>query len=278
VASTLNPTPNQRIDAARRVDVIVPAYNEAPVLAANLAEITTCLTRKLGTNWRLIVVNDGSQDATADIADCWASTHPHCSVIHHARNQGLGAALRSGFAQAQGDAIVTLDADLSYEPTIVPQLVQALFAREADIVVASPYGQGGRCSGVPPLRLALSVGANRLLAYGTNFALSAPTSMVRAYSARAVRELQFTASGLDANLEIIADAMQRGFRLAEIPAHLNWRGDPRARARRTSLRALWRHAIKVIGWSAKLRSARRKCTTAAEPARAISASRMSRTH
>lgn len=278
MASTPNTTSIQRIDAARRIDVIVPAYNEAPVLAANLAEITTYLTRRFGTNWHLIVVNDGSQDATADIADRWASTHPHCSVIHHACNQGLGAALRSGFAQAQGDAVVTLDADLSYEPAIVPQLVQALFAHEADIVVASPYGQGGRCSGVPPLRLALSLGANRLLAYGTNFVLSAPTSMVRAYSARAARELQFAANGLDANLEIIVDAMQRGFRLGEIPAHLNWRGDPRARARRTSLRALWRHAIKVIGWSAKLRSARRNSTATPEPARTIPASRMSQTH
>ncbi len=240
---------------ARPIDLLLPAFDEEEMLAAHLAELRQRLDRDAARRWRILVIDDGSRDATAAIVAELARRDPALQLLRHDRNRGLGAALRTGFAAATGEALVTLDADLSYGPEVAIALADRLLATGADLVVASPYAPGGAVSGVPPLRLVLSRLANRLLASSLDGRLTTSTSLARAYSRRAVERLRFRSDGMDANLEIVAGALAQGLVLAEIPAELAWRGDAAVRSRRSSWRQLARQAGRVVLWSVRLRRA-----------------------
>lgn len=117
--------------------VLVPTYNNAGTLR-------DVLTRILAMDWPLLVVNDGSTDETAGIlASLTQAWGPRLLVIHHARNQGKGAALKSGFREALRRGFryaLTLDADGQHFPEDIPLLVEA--SGEKTLVVGSRPVQG----------------------------------------------------------------------------------------------------------------------------------------
>ena len=117
--------------------VLVPTYNNAGTLR-------DVLLRILAMDWPLLVVNDGSTDETAGILASLTQTWgPRLLVIHHARNQGKGAALKSGFREALRRGYlyaVTIDADGQHFPEDIPLLVDA--AGERTLVVGSRPVQG----------------------------------------------------------------------------------------------------------------------------------------
>jgi len=130
-----------RIDPYYRpisISIVVPTYNEAqtlPVLARRLGSALA------GSDWELIVVDDGSPDGTADIAAALAPDLP-VRVVRRAGKLGLASAVVDGFRAARGDVLVVMDADLSHPPELVPALVQEV-ASGADLVVGSRYVAGG---------------------------------------------------------------------------------------------------------------------------------------
>jgi glycosyltransferase involved in cell wall biosynthesis len=138
-------------------------------------------------------------------------------------NLGLGQALRTGFAEAAGDYVVVLDADLSYDTGHIDRLLDTLIATQAQVAVASPYMKGGKVTGVPAYRALLSRWANRFLAF---FAPQADvrtlTSMVRAYDCEFLRRLDLRALGVDINTEILYKALMLRGRIIEVPSHLDW--------------------------------------------------------
>ena len=115
-----------------KLSCVIPAYNEA----ASLPHLWTALQPILQKfpAWELIVVSDGSTDATVSIVRDWAKTDSRISVIDLRRNQGKSAALMAGFAAATGDVVVTLDADLQDDPQEVPKLVSAIDEQSVDMV------------------------------------------------------------------------------------------------------------------------------------------------
>lgn len=120
------------------ISVVVPTYNEAatvPQLAARLAAALP------GRQWELVVVDDGSPDGTADIAERLAPRLP-LRVVRRLRKLGLASAVIDGFRAARGDLLVVMDADLSHPPEVVPVLVDAVVAG-ADLAVGSRYVAGG---------------------------------------------------------------------------------------------------------------------------------------
>jgi len=117
--------------------VIVPAYNEAATVEVALRRI-----RDVPLRLEIIVVNDASTDGTRDILDALAAKGLVDRVIHHEKNRGKGAAIRTGIAVAAGDAVVVQDADLEYDPADLPALLQPIRARQADAVYGSRF-QGG---------------------------------------------------------------------------------------------------------------------------------------
>jgi glycosyltransferase involved in cell wall biosynthesis len=97
------------------LSVFFPAYNDAGTIAS-LVVRTVQVASRLTPDFEVIVVNDGSQDATGVIADELARTYPQVRVIHHPRNRGYGGALRSGFAAATRALVAYTDGDAQYDP------------------------------------------------------------------------------------------------------------------------------------------------------------------
>lgn len=217
------------------VSVIVPAYNEELVRAANLGRIHRHLSgQQERYRFELIVVDDGSCDRTGAIADAFAADHADVRVLHHRINGNLGQALRTGFQASRGDYVVTLDCDLTYDPAYIDRLLDALEDDDAQIALASAYLDGGEVSGVPRLRLALSRSANRYLSHAVHGQLATLTCMVRAYDGELVRGLPLRCSGSEINTEILYKARLGGARVVEIPAHLDWASATRAAPGRVS--------------------------------------------
>lgn len=97
-----------------RLSVVLPAYNEVDNLLA-VAHRALAVLPELVSEFQIVVVDDGSRDGTAALADRLALEHPMISVVHHDRNRGYGAALTSGFDAATGDYIMFMDADQQFD-------------------------------------------------------------------------------------------------------------------------------------------------------------------
>jgi glycosyltransferase involved in cell wall biosynthesis len=115
----------QQARAKPGLTVFFPAYNDSGTIASLV--ITALQTaRDLTSDFEIIIVNDGSADATAQIADELARTYPEVRVVHHPRNRGYGGALRSGFEAATRYLVFYTDGDAQYDPKEMAVLWAAL--------------------------------------------------------------------------------------------------------------------------------------------------------
>jgi glycosyltransferase involved in cell wall biosynthesis len=205
------------------VSVVVPAYNEALVITDSLHALYDHLCALSGKGrFELIVVDDGSTDQTAEIAERFACTRHEVRVVRQPVNTRVGVALRSGIRETTGECVVVVDCDLSYSPEHIGRLVDALRRNHASISIASPYMKGGRDSGVPWARKAMSKSANRLLAASSQYDISTVTGLVRAYDGEFIRSLDLRSTGPEINTEILYKAQILNVRVVEVPAHLDW--------------------------------------------------------
>jgi glycosyltransferase involved in cell wall biosynthesis len=111
-----------------------PAHNEAANLRGLVGEALEFLPA-LAETYEIIIVNDGSRDETAGIADELAAAHPEVRAVHHSTNLGYGAALRSGFAAARHDHLAFTDGDRQFKVADLGPLIDRLGAGDADAVV-----------------------------------------------------------------------------------------------------------------------------------------------
>ena len=121
--------------------VIVPCYNEEPVLRETHKRLTAVLSAMDG-DYEIVYVNDGSRDHTPDILNDLAAHDPCVRAVHFARNAGHQMAVTAGLDYATGDAIVIIDADLQDPPEIIPEMA-AKWRAGAQVV----YGQRNRRAG-----------------------------------------------------------------------------------------------------------------------------------
>jgi glycosyltransferase involved in cell wall biosynthesis len=114
------------------LSVFFPAYNDGGTIASLVIRAVQVAGR-LTPDFEVIVVNDGSSDATREIADELARTYPQVRAVHHPRNRGYGGALRTGFAAATKDLIAYTDGDAQYDPAEIEVLWNRL-TPDADMV------------------------------------------------------------------------------------------------------------------------------------------------
>ena len=199
-----------------RVLVIVPTYNEAE----NIEHILDRLRVSVPTAHAL-VVDDGSPDGTAEIAEKLAAEDPRMHVLRRSAKAGLGPAYVAGFrwARARGyDVVVEMDADGSHAPEQLPDLLAALDG--ADLVLGSRYVTGGSVEDWPVHRLILSRLGNRYTRWALRLPLSDATGGYRAARAGLIDALPFddvASQGYCFQVDWAWRAVRSGARVAEVP-------------------------------------------------------------
>jgi glycosyltransferase involved in cell wall biosynthesis len=116
------------------LSVVIPVYNERNTIREILRRVQTVAVPK-----QIIVVDDCSTDGTRDVLQGLAVEQPELIIVYHDKNQGKGAALRTGFRHAAGQLVIVQDADLEYDPAQYPQLIQPLVEGKADVVYGSRF-------------------------------------------------------------------------------------------------------------------------------------------
>lgn len=122
---------------ATRLSIVIPCFNEEKTLPKCIEKVLKIVDESLSVE--IIIVDDCSSDQSLSIAGELASNHPGIQVLHHDKNQGKGAALRTGFKQATGDFVAVQDADLEYDPMDLKRLLIPLVDGDADVVFGSRF-------------------------------------------------------------------------------------------------------------------------------------------
>jgi glycosyltransferase involved in cell wall biosynthesis len=192
------------------LSVIVPVYNERATVAEVIRRV-----RAVDVPLRVdvVVVDDASTDGTDKVlATIEDST---VRVVTHERNQGKGAAVRTGLAHAHGDLVVVQDADLEYDPEDWPRLLDPVLRGKAFVVY------GSRFTGERKNMLPLHWVGNRFLSLVTNLlyrsTLSDMETCYKLFDRRVLEGITIVSDRFDFEPEITAKVLRRGFRIYEVP-------------------------------------------------------------
>jgi len=117
-----------------QISVVIPVYNEVSTIREIVAR-----AQAVGLEKEIIIVDDGSTDGTREQLQEIILSQENIRVLYHDRNQGKGAALRTGFAGATGDIVIIQDADLEYDPREYPVLLEPILDGRADVVYGSRF-------------------------------------------------------------------------------------------------------------------------------------------
>ncbi len=207
-----------------KISIVIPAFNEADSIQSTLSELESYMNNYMGNSgWEIVVVNDGSTDNTIEALNNIQQAKEWLRVVDLVHHYGRGSALRTGLEKASGEILVSLDADLSYEPYHIERLVNKIENENADIVLASAYGKGGTAKNIPLKRLWISKLGNKILSYMFGGNISVLTCLVRAYKREFIERLDLHANDKGIHLEILYKARMVGGNILEIPADLCWR-------------------------------------------------------
>lgn len=166
--SALPPASAPPARPVERIHLVLPAYNEASGLGELLSLAVKALD-ETGLPFEIVVVDDGSADETAAIAERAGADDPRVRLVRHPRNRGLGPAILTGLSDAvdrhpgEGTLAVCMDADLTHSPSYVPAMIDAANGG-ADLVIASRFQPGSVVVGVSAFRRLLSWGARKVFA------------------------------------------------------------------------------------------------------------------
>jgi len=209
------------------LSIVIPCYNEVDNIHRLKEELSPVVEDLASYLWvEVIFVDDGSQDGTWDaLIEAFGEARIDSLSFRfekHVTNQGLGAAVRTGFRHCTGSVIVTTDSDGTYRFDTIPALLSCL-TPDMDIVTASPYHPKGGVEGVPAYRLLLSRGSSFLYRVLVNPRMSTYTCLYRAYRRSVIQNLVLSSTDYLINTEILVKALLLGYRAAEHPAVLHVR-------------------------------------------------------
>ncbi len=200
--------------------VVIPTYDEADNVEAMLAAVGDVFDAS-GIDGHVLIVDDGSPDRTADLAEAVGRCDPRVRVLRRTRKEGIGPAYRAGFAvalAAGADLVVEMDCDFSHDPQTLPDLIAA--TENADLVLGSRYVPGGAVTRWGAVRRAISRGgcwyARAVLRVPVRD-LTGGFKCFRRTVLEAIPLDQVTAAGYGFQVEMTYRAILLGFRVVEVP-------------------------------------------------------------
>jgi len=216
-----------------KLSVLVPVYNEASTVDA-------ALKRVLGVDYpcevEVVVVDDGSVDATPGLLD--AVDDPRVRVVHHTRNQGKGAAIRTAATHATGDYMIICDADLEYAPEEIPELLAPVLSGEAVVVY------GTRTFGSHTAYSFWYVLGNKAVTMFANVVydcwISDLETCFKLMPLELYRELDIRSAGFGMEAEVTGKLLGRGLRPFEVPISY------RARTREEGKKLTWKDGVEAL--------------------------------
>jgi len=217
-----------------RVSFLVPAYNEATTIVELLERVSALKFDK-----QIIVVDDGSTDGTGDLVEQWRGDREDVLVLRQT-NRGKGAAVRAAIPHADGEIAVIQDADLEYDPSDVPALIEPIERGAADVVY------GSRLSGGRPQRAYLfwHLVGNRFLSLLTNVLFNTTISDMetgyKAFRIEVLRSLDLRQDDFAIEPEITAKICKRKLRVYQLP--IAYYGRTYAEGKKIT----WRDGFKAI--------------------------------
>jgi glycosyltransferase involved in cell wall biosynthesis len=218
------------------ISVVIPCYNEVSTIEAILDAVRASDIR----DKEIVVVDDASSDGTRDKLRSFEG-QPGLRVIFHERNQGKGAALRTGFRAATGDVVIVQDADLEYDPKEYPKLLAPIRAGKADVVYGSRFA-GGESHRVLYF---WHYAANKLLTLCsnmfTNLNLTDMETCYKAFRREIIQKIDLREERFGFEPEVTAKVARMGCRIYEVG--ISYSGRTYAEGKkigwRDGLRAVW---------------------------------------
>lgn len=205
------------------ISVIIPAFREGANVERSVAEIDRILLQQK-EGYEILLIDDGSPDDTFAQAKALEQKYPALRALKHSQNQGPGAAFRTGFAASKGDKVITIDCDLSFDPTGIPNLLEKLDTHDCAI---GAQHRGGKMVNVPWRRIFFSKLAFVLDSCIFGGGLASYSSFFAGYRGDLIRSLHFDGNGFDAQCEIYVRLMRQGARLGTVPSTLAWKDKKR---------------------------------------------------
>jgi dolichol-phosphate mannosyltransferase len=202
---------------ARRILIVTPTYNEAANLEAFVRDVHDVLP-----DASILVVDDASPDGTGEIADRLAAADDRIRVMHRPGKLGIGSAYLDAFRRGLGegfDVFFEMDTDHSHDPRYLPDFVDAIDAG-ADVVIGSRNVPGGGVEGWGLGRHVLSKGGSLYSRTILGLAVRDLTSGYKAFRREVLEEIELEnvrSEGYSFQIELTYRAVQRGFRVKEVP-------------------------------------------------------------
>ena len=218
------------------IDIVIPVLNEEHDLPRCVATLRQFLPSAIPNPWRIVIADNGSDDATPQVSRDLMQEHPEVGYIR-LEQRGRGRALKKAWLESHADLVSYMDVDLSTDLSAFPPMVKAL-EEGYDLAVGSRLAKGARVHRRKLQREITSRGYNMLIKamFFTKFtdAQCGFKAMTRAAAQALLPHVQDTGWFFDSELLIIAE--KRGFRIKDVP--VTWTDDPDTRVRvlRTAMR------------------------------------------
>ncbi len=223
-----------------KLSVVIPVYNERNTILEILQHV-----REVSLPKEIIVIDDGSTDGTRDILQGISSSED-MKIIFQPYNMGKGAALRKGFEAVTGDIVVIQDADLEYDPSEYPVLIQPILENKADVVYGSRFLSG-------PHRVLFfwhSVGNKLLTTFSnmlTDLNLTDMETCYKVFRANILKRIQMRENRFGFEPEFTAKVAKARYRVYEVP--ISYRGRDYSEGKKIS----WKDGVAAIYFILKYR-------------------------
>ena len=220
-----------------KLTIIIPVYNEEKTILKVIGKVKQQKLKDIKKE--IIIVDDFSRDNTKKILSNLKGRD--IKVFFHQKNQGKGAAIRTGLNHAAGDIMLIQDADLEYNPKEYPKLLKPIIGKKADVVYGTrmPYITSHLKDMYMP-----HVFGNRFLSFLTNIIYNSKvTDMETGYKVfkkEVIKNMRLRARRFDFEPEITAKILKRGYRIYEVPIEF------KARTFAQGKKITWRDGLKAV--------------------------------
>lgn len=218
-----------------KLSIVIPVYNEEATLEEIFRRVQATPYDK-----EIIAVDDASKDRSREILKRLSRQYDNVKVFYHDKNQGKGAALRTGFAQVAGDVVIIQDADLEYDPVDYPALLDPIQKGLADVVY------GSRLIGAQPHRVLYfwHYMGNRCVTFlsnmFTNLNLSDMEVGYKVFRAEVIKDIKIKCNRFGVEPELTAKVAKKHWRVYEVP--ISYHGRDYAQGKKIT----WRDGIAAI--------------------------------